>query len=370
VRTVEVNRADIRATRVVDEPTPEPGPGEALLRVDLFGLTANNVTYAALGDLLSYWRFFPAADGWGRVPVWGFAEVVASRAEGVATGDRVFGYLPMSTHLVVRPDRAGPTGFVDAAPHRRELPAAYNRYRTGPVEGGEPAYALLWPLFVLAFLVADHLDEHKLFGADQALLASASSRTARAIAHLLRQRGDGRVLGLTSAGRVAAMRDGGEYHAVAAYDRPADLPDGATVLVDMSGNPQVASAVADRYGPALVRSIAVGATHWDTVRPQGTVRREDTRDAARPGDATRPGGTGDAVFFFAPDQLRHRAEQWGREELESRMAKAWNGFVAAAGGWLRIDAGHGPDAVLAAYHEVVSGAADPAVGRVLSLHAE
>jgi hypothetical protein len=59
-----------------------------------------------MGDAMNYWDFFPAGDGWVRMPVWGYADVVASEAEGVPQGTRVFGYLPPARHLVVRPDRA------------------------------------------------------------------------------------------------------------------------------------------------------------------------------------------------------------------------------------------------------------------------
>ena len=79
--TVETNRSDITQARVVQDPRPELQPGQSRLRVDAFGLTANNVTYAVFGDMLGYWKVFPAtdsADQWGRVPVWGFAEVVES----------------------------------------------------------------------------------------------------------------------------------------------------------------------------------------------------------------------------------------------------------------------------------------------------
>src|SRR5436190_683591 len=76
----------------------------------------------------SYWDFFPAEDGWAQMPVWGFADVVASEADGVPEGTRVYGYLPPGSHLVVQPDRPSQTDFVDASPHRADLPAAYNRY--------------------------------------------------------------------------------------------------------------------------------------------------------------------------------------------------------------------------------------------------
>ena len=77
---------------------------------------------------MSYWNFFPAPDGWGRVPMWGFAEVERSEAEAVEPGTRLYGYLPPSSHLVVTAADADERGFVDASPHRAALPSAYHRY--------------------------------------------------------------------------------------------------------------------------------------------------------------------------------------------------------------------------------------------------
>ncbi len=77
---------DLHDCRTQDSEPPAPGEGEALLSVEHFGLTANNITYAAFGEAMSYWRFFPAPDGWGRMPVWGFATVAESRAEGLPEG--------------------------------------------------------------------------------------------------------------------------------------------------------------------------------------------------------------------------------------------------------------------------------------------
>src|SRR5437588_6858069 len=113
-----VRKKDLHDCRVADSQVPEIASGEALLRVDTFGLTANNITYAVFGEQMSYWDFFPADDGWGRVPMWGFAEVERSGAEGVAEGARLYGYLPPSSHLVVRPAGPDEGGFLDAAPHR------------------------------------------------------------------------------------------------------------------------------------------------------------------------------------------------------------------------------------------------------------
>ena len=127
--TMEVSRDDLHNVRWVDEPQAALEDGQARLRVDQFAVTSNNVTYAVFGDAMRYWNFFPAAEGWGRVPVWGFAEVESSRADGVAEGDRYYGYFPVASHLTVSPSRVRDTGFVDAAAHRAALPPVYNQYQ-------------------------------------------------------------------------------------------------------------------------------------------------------------------------------------------------------------------------------------------------
>ena len=123
-----VKRDDLRECRIAGSKVPELERGQALLRVERFGLTANNITYAVFGQVMSYWDFFPAEKGWGRVPMWGFAEVERSKAKDVEPGARVYGYLPPSSYLVVTPADAGAEGFVDGSPQRAALPSAYQRY--------------------------------------------------------------------------------------------------------------------------------------------------------------------------------------------------------------------------------------------------
>jgi hypothetical protein len=71
----EVERNNLRHSRLVGDPHA-PGAralaeGEARLRIDGFALTANNITYAAFGDAMKYWEFFPTGDAaWGNIPVW------------------------------------------------------------------------------------------------------------------------------------------------------------------------------------------------------------------------------------------------------------------------------------------------------------
>jgi Protein of unknown function (DUF2855) len=123
-----VKRDDLHTCRVVDAELGDLKPDQVRLAIDSFGLTTNNISYAVFGEAMSYWAFFPAEEGWGRVPVWGFATVEAGGATDLEEGRRIFGYLPPASHLVVTPAAVDARGFVDAARHRADLPAAYNRY--------------------------------------------------------------------------------------------------------------------------------------------------------------------------------------------------------------------------------------------------
>jgi len=353
----EVKRADLHECRVVDEEPPDLAPGQALLRVDRFALTTNNVTYAVMGDALKYWDFFPASDPdtWGRIPVWGYAEVVASANDDVATGTRVYGYLPTSTHLVVTPGRVDPKGFVDAAPHRASLPGAYNGYRRVDTDASEdPSYEdhrmVLWPLFFTSFLIDDFLDDNAFFGAQAVVVSSASSKTAIGTAFLLHQRTPIEVFGLTSARNVTFVEGLDVYDRVVPYDEVDGLGADRAAFVDIAGNVDVRAAVHRAYGDRLAHSMMVGATHWELPRaPAGEL----------------PGPT--PVFFFAPDQIVKRTKEWGRTGLDDRAIEAWRRFAEFSDTWIQIRHGSGPDAVQSTYLDLVAGRSDPAVGHVLSL---
>src|SRR5262249_53125430 len=192
--------------------------------------TANNITYAVLGDQLKYWQLFPAPKGFGIIPVWGFGEVIDSRHPNIAEGERLFGYFPMATHLVIEAGDVTKRGLRDAAPHRQGVAPVYNAYAR---VGGDPAFAgrqgdyqaLLRPLFMLSFLVDDYLSENAFFGARRVILSSASSKTAIGLAHLLHtQRKDIDVIGLTSAGNLGFVETLGCYDQVVTYDRVTSLP--------------------------------------------------------------------------------------------------------------------------------------------------
>jgi uncharacterized protein DUF2855 len=356
----EVDRADIHESRVVDEDPPELAPGQALLRVDRFALTTNNITYAVMGDALKYWDFFPSSDPevWGRIPVWGFADVIDSADDDVAPGARVYGYLPTSTHLVVTPGRVDPRGFVDTAPHRASLPGAYNGYRRVDTDTSEdPAYEyhrmVLWPLFFTSFLIDDFLNDNAFFGAEAVVVSSASSKTAIGTAFLLHHRPAIEVIGLTSARNVGFVEGLGVYDRVVPYDDIDELGKERAAFVDIAGNADVLAAVHHAYGDRLAHSMLVGATHWDLPRAPA---------AELPGPAPSS--------FFAPDHIGKRTKEWGRAGLDDRATDAWRHFAEFSDGWIEIRHGSGPDAVQSAYLELVEGRSDPAVGYVLSLWSE
>jgi hypothetical protein len=350
---MEVKRDDLRSVRWSDEGTADLEDGQARLRVDKFALTANNVTYAVFGDAMSYWQFFPADEGWGRVPVWGFADVEASRTEGLREGDRVYGYLPMATHLVVTPARVNDGGFVDAAPHRAALPPVYNQYQGVTSEhdpNREREYAILRPLFMTSFLIDDWLVDDAMFGAESVVIASASSKTALGLAQLLSTKEDVEVVGLTSAANAEFVSSVGYYDRTVEYDDIASLPaDRPSVFVDMAGGGRVLGDVHRHFGDSLKQSCLVGATHWE--------------ESAPPADLPGPAPT----FFFAPDRVVKRRADWGPGGLDARVSSAWTKFLESVDGWLTIVERRGRDELEATWLEVLEGRASPAVGYIVSL---
>jgi hypothetical protein len=337
-------------------------PGQVLLRVDQFAFTSNNVTYGAFGDAMSYWQFFPAGpgqEGWGRIPVWGFGTVIASRHDTVLEGQRFYGYYPMSSHVVLEPARAGKSGFVDGVAHRQGLPAVYNQYLRTTADPGyradtEAQQMLLRPLFVTSFLIDDFLADNAFFGAPRVILSSASSKTAYGLAHCLSRREQCEVVGLTSPGNAGFLKRLGCYDRVLAYDEVESLDLVPAVFVDMAGNAELRRNLHHHLGEALKYSCSVGGTHWDHLG--------SGRDLPGP----KP------ILFFAPAQIKKRHAEWGAAELQARIADAWNGFMAPVTNpqhpWMRVVSGRGSAAVEQVYRAMLAGSAPPDEGHVLSLN--
>ena len=340
-------------------------PGQVRLSIDQFALTSNNITYAAFGDAMHYWDFYPTGEAdWGCIPVWGFGVVVQSEHAAVAVGERLYGYFPFADSVVLEPARLSPQGFADASAHRSALPAVYNQYlrcNSDPFYAPETEelQALLRPLFTTSWLIDDFMADNLFFGATDSarktvlLLSSASSKTAYGTAFVLAQRAGVEVVGLTSAANLAFCRSLGCYRRVLAYGQldqlAADVP---CIYVDFAGNVTLRHALHSRF-TELRYSCSIGATHVDQLR----------------GARSLPGPK--ATLFFAPTQIKKRHAEWGGAVFGQRLLQAWKAFMATvanpAAPWLVAQHHRGPSAALAAYQQVLAGSGDPRAGHMLSL---
>lgn len=340
-----VDRADLSKVRSVKAAPLHAADGEAIIRVDRFALTANNITYGVAGDMIGYWQFFPAEEGWGRIPVWGMGTVSESRHPALAAGTRIYGYLPMSNELKVKPERVSERGFTDASTHRSALPAVYNQYSIVSVANGfDPARdneAMVYrPLFTTSFVLDDYLADQHFFGAGTVILGSASSKTAFGLAFMLKRRGGVKVTGLTSRSNAAFVQGLGLYDAVISYDDVGALATVPSVFVDMAGNPEVLSRVHHHLGDQLTASIGVGMTHWTS--------RDTPREKTLPGP--KP------AMFFAPTQIIKRNQELGPAEYQRRIGEATAAFFLAADAWVKLEE-HPFSAIEATYRQMLGGAA-------------
>ena len=349
-----VRRDDLRAWKVADDGADAPlEPGEVRLRVERFGLTANNVTYGLLGDRLGYWQFFAAPEGWGRIPVWGFGEVGASEVDGIGAGERFYGYFPMSSAVTLRAEPT-PDGFVERsgrAPRSRRSTTA--TWRPTPENGLEPAHddanAVMRPLYLTGCLIADRLEQAEWAGAAMVVLASASSKTAFSTAFEIAARERARELvGLTSASNRAFTEASAATTASSRTRRSLRSADGDIVFVDMAGSQDVRRAVHEHA--AVRTSWIVGATHW-----------ESASFGADPLPGAQP------EVFSAPAYIERRAHELGPSEFNQRVGRAWAGFAGRVSELLEIEAATGADALGRTYDALVAGTADPRKGYVFTL---
>lgn len=343
---LNINKADITQADIVETPNRPLGDGEARLSVKRFALTANNVTYAVFGEIMRYWDFFSTPDS-GRLPVWGFADVAESKAEGLSVGERIYGYFPASDELIIQPANISNGAFTDAAPHRADLPAAYNRYvRTAGDPGYQPAreglQMALQPLFITSWLIDLHLRDTHYGGAACISLTSASSKTALALAYLLHtSKPDGLIVEAITSERSRPFVEGtGFYDQITLYpDLSALQPEPKRLVVDFAGDATVNQAIHGALREDLIANIRVGAAHWT--------------DSAPASDLPGP----KPAFFFAPDHVAKRMTAWGQSEFGKRYGLAWSAFADAVDGLFTEQSLAGAEGCLTGYLDTLHGKA-------------
>lgn len=353
---IHVEKAALTRAALVEVPLATLAEGAVRLQIESFSVTANNVTYAVVGDGFKYWDFFPAPEGMGIVPMWGHARVIESRCPEIAVGERVYGYLPMASHLDVIPGKVTAGGFLDTTDYRQPMSPVYNSYTRLAADpehdaAREAERMIFGPLFRTGFLIEYFLRGADWFGAQQLVVTSASSKTAMGLASVARQTSPGvKRIGLTSKGNVAFVEASGLYDVVYAYDDLASVPVAPSVSVDFAGNAELLARIHHHFGDALAQSVLVGATHIEARSVFGA-------NAPLPGPKPQ--------LFFAPDHAVAFFKAHGPVEGGKLVAAAWHEFLKAAEGTITIERHAGLAAARDMFTTMVAGQIDPAKGIVI-----
>ena len=340
-----VRKNDLSDGRIATRDLSPLSDGEVLARIDRFALTANNVTYGVMGERIGYWKFFPveAAED-GIIPVWGFAEIVESSHPQVPVGERIYGFFPIASHVVMRPAKVSEGRFVDGGEHRAGLPPVYNSYARVSAEPGydsdlDDARMVLFPLYATSFCIYDFMQDHDWYGARQVVVLSASSKTAIGCAYAISADASApRSVGVTSPRNAASVEKLGLYDEVLTYDAldniDASIP---TVIIDMSGDGGVLGRLHQHLGDAMKYTSNVGVTHYDAnTMPPGFIRDR-------------------SEMFFAPGHIQKRHKEWGPGVFEKRAHDFWKDTALKSRDWLTIHREEGADAVKQAWSAVALG---------------
>jgi hypothetical protein len=212
----------------------------------------------------------------------------------------------------------------------------------------EPRHALLRGLFVTGFLADAFFAADRYLGAEQAVVLSASSKTAIGYAASAKLTGGVRMIGVTSPGNVDFVRSVGYYDEIVTYDEIADIAVAPSVVIDMAGLGSAVAAVHAHLGDDVRYSMVVGKSHHDA--PPAKVEYGPTPE-----------------MFFAPGAVADRLAEWGADGYQQRVRGALGTFIADSYDWLDIDERRGPAAAQAAWSELYSGAVAPSSGLIASL---
>ncbi len=351
MQSLWVKKDDLAQAHWHDSDAPVLAEGEILLAVEKYALTANNITYAVVGDGFGYWNFFPTGEAeWGIVPVWGYARVVASENPDIAVGERVYGYLPMASHLRVTPANVQDSGFIDGAAHRQGLAIIYNQYhRLGREEGSlEAERAIFQPWFTTSFLIEHFMRSNDWFGAEALVMTSASSKTALGLAMVTKNLSPAiKRIGLTSAGNKAFVEQSGLYDEVLAYDDLTSADTGQPIVsVDFAGNGQLLADIHAHWGDNLKFSSLVGATHVEQ------------RGGGQELQGPKP------ELFFAPTAAETLMKDIGPAAFRARVDEQFAAFVKGASAYLAIEDIAGPDALQSAYLAMLANQVAPSRGLI------
>jgi hypothetical protein len=348
-----VNRKNFHDYKISSNVLNDLEEGQILVKIQQFAFTSNNITYAAVGEVVGYWKFFPVSEAEGIIPVWGFAEVVSSKLEEIPVGERLYGYYPMASHLVMQPTKIRNGNFVDGSSHRIELPQIYNNYintKSDPSYSleGEAFQSIFRPLFTTSFLINDFFFDNKFFDSKNIILTSASSKTAIGLAFLLSQSRsnlDIKIIGLTSNENMDFVSSLGFYDEVISYDNMESIHSEKSSIVDFSGSEKTQSIIQKILGDHLLYNCLVGMVDWQNRGKAAT----------------------NGIFFFAPTQALKTIKKLGPQVFEQQLAESWLSFTKNAKNWISIQETISTEALTDLYLEMLDGKLDPSIGHIVKI---
>lgn len=352
----QVLKSNISQHRWLEESNPiAENVDEVVLQINAFGFTANNITYANLGEAYKYWYFFSPKGVWGSIPCWGFAEVIDSKNQAIKVGDRFYGYFPMSSHLKVQTNSYNGVNFIDSSAHRAQLPIIYNQYFKSDVDlkslAREPYTMLFRPLFTTSFLLADYLFENLFFKSNNIIVTSASSKTGLGLGYTLNRfkklKGvDVNIIGLTSFANVYFV-DGVNY-----FDKVYDYADinqlelEDSIIIDLAGNKKLLKEIDIHLQGHLKHIEAVGLSH-------SVVDQFDIDLSCKP------------KVFFAPDQAVKKINKVGKKLFYKELADYSKSFLDTVSKWLKIVSIDSKESWELIYKHGLNGGFNPESGYVV-----
>jgi len=358
-----VDRLDVSKLKDIKAPPIILEDGQVLVRVVKFALTANTISYATAGNSLNYFDFFPCDQtqnkNYARIPTWGIGVVVASRCDKVKSGQKLYGYFPMSSFLVVEPTKVSAYSFSDGAKHRQHLAPVYNNYNICEAdayyeEAAEDFMIIQRPLWSTSWVLDDWHRKNEFFGATAIIISSASSKTSYGLAFELKaNKANIQIFGLTSPRNVNFVKELNLYDHIVTYDDIEKIDNTIkTCFVDMAGNRRVLERLHMHLGDNMVNSCLVGNTHWE---------RNEMKMKDLPGAVPQ--------FFFAPAQFQSRTKEWGPEGLTKRMVGAWKRYTnqAIPQGYLKVKYFNTVPEILNVYSRLSKGDVHTQEGIVCSL---
>jgi hypothetical protein len=351
-----IQKQNLAKMQIKEASKPSIKEGEILFKIEKYAFTANNMTYAVLGNRLKYWNFFPAEDpDLGIIPVWGFAEVVESKHEGIAVGEKCYGYFPMNDYLKVEAGRVNEFGFTDMVPHRQDMASIYNYYNrtaTDPTYNKqvEDFIPIMKPLFVTSFLNYHYLNDADFFKANQIILTSASSKTALGLAFLLKQtqaEHGKKIIALTSLSNIDFVEKTGYYDEILGYDDLQKLALEDSLVIDFAGNAPRLQALADHLNENLKFISLVGIADWQASK--------DFKDIPN------------SELFFAPTSAKKKYAEWGIAEANRRIAEGLFAFIKDMKASIEITHLSKAEEVNEIYQQMIGGSLDPSKGYIVKL---